>query len=345
MKKIIIYDCAAQSGGAVTVLRKYHSTISRDSEYESWFVTSVVDLASNDHTHLIKIPWVKKTWIHRIYCDNIYMPKLIKKLEPDEILSLQNKGIRPCGVKQTVYIHNAIPFSEHKFCLVKDPYLWLYQNIIGFLIYRSLRQVDSVIVQTKWMRDKVIEKCGIDEDKIKIQKIESNSYSTGISVRIKSSICTFFYPSAAYSFKNHKVIIDACRLLQKKGICNYHVYFTILPDDNKLAFTINQKVLSENLPISLIGIINNERMEEMYRKSILVFPSYLETVGLPLLEAQNFNTRIIASDCIYARETIGEYTNSEFFDAMNSDMLAGIFEKHIREYYCSLTNGVAIDEN
>lgn len=42
----------------------------------------------------------------------------------------------------------------------------------------------------------------------------------------------------------------------------------------------------------------------MYAKSILVFPSHIETLGLPLLEARAAGCRIVASDIAAAREAL-----------------------------------------
>jgi len=46
----------------------------------------------------------------------------------------------------------------------------------------------------------------------------------------------------------------------------------------------------------------------------LVFPSYIETFGLPLIEASNFGLPILVSDLDYAREVIGSYKGVKFLD-------------------------------
>jgi len=55
----------------------------------------------------------------------------------------------------------------------------------------------------------------------------------------------------------------------------------------------------------------------MYAKSILVFPSYVESFGLPLLEAKLTGTYIIASDTPFCREILNGYDNVEFFEEMD----------------------------
>ena len=44
----------------------------------------------------------------------------------------------------------------------------------------------------------------------------------------------------------------------------------------------------------------------------VLFPSKLETWGLPISESKDYSKPILASDLQYARETIGTYTNVSF---------------------------------
>jgi len=122
-KKIIIYDVAAESGGALTVLDSFYEQFCNEDNYESFFVLSKVSYPEKNNVHIIRLPWVKKSWLHRLYCDYIYMPFLISKFGIYEVLSLQNIGIPMRNLKQTIYVHNAIPFTEHRFLLFREPYL------------------------------------------------------------------------------------------------------------------------------------------------------------------------------------------------------------------------------
>jgi glycosyltransferase involved in cell wall biosynthesis len=61
----------------------------------------------------------------------------------------------------------------------------------------------------------------------------------------------------------------------------------------------------------------------------LIFPSYLETFGLPLLEARFFNAPIAASDRPFAREILEGYSNADFFDPFSPDDLANKMKKYL----------------
>jgi O16-antigen biosynthesis glucosyltransferase len=62
-------------------------------------------------------------------------------------------------------------------------------------------------------------------------------------------------------------------------------------------------------------------MGHLQASDILVFPSKLETWGLPLSEGAFFNKWIIAADLPYARETLRDYRKALFFDPDSTDDL------------------------
>ncbi len=55
---------------------------------------------------------------------------------------------------------------------------------------------------------------------------------------------------------------------------------------------------------------------------MVVFPSKLETWGLPIIEAKEFNKPIFLADLPYAYETLGIYDKAKFFDINNPMALA-----------------------
>ena len=53
----------------------------------------------------------------------------------------------------------------------------------------------------------------------------------------------------------------------------------------------------------------------MYRESdFLIFPSSIETLGLPLLEASEFGINILSINLEYAKEVLSDYKNVVFLD-------------------------------
>lgn len=58
--RILVYDVAADSGGAATVLRSFYEEFSRDTEHEYLFVLSVFELPETERIRVLNYPWIKK---------------------------------------------------------------------------------------------------------------------------------------------------------------------------------------------------------------------------------------------------------------------------------------------
>lgn len=247
----------------------------------------------------------------------------MKKYKVDEILSLQNVVVPKVKVKQTLYLHQPLPFIEKKYGVTENFKFWVYQNIISKIIYRSIREADKVIVQTKWIRDAAIEKSNVKKEKFILKQPELNISIQKLYASDENSDKMFFYPASGHIYKNHEVIVNASKLLKDKGVSNYKVVFTLKGDENKHIRMLKQIAIDEELPIEFIGSIDIETVYEYYSKSILIFPSYIETFGLPLLEAKIHQTPIIASNCGFAHEILESYDKVIYFDPFDVDSLIG----------------------
>jgi glycosyltransferase involved in cell wall biosynthesis len=123
-------------------------------------------------------------------------------------------------------------------------------------------------------------------------------------------------------FKNFECICEAILLLPKEIQDKIEVHFTISGNENKYAKSIFNKYSNHNC-FKFIGKLNRNEVAGYYEAmDALLFPSKLETWGLPLTEAKEFNKPIFVSDLPYAKETIGKYDKVSFFDSKNSIDLA-----------------------
>lgn len=309
----MVFDVPAEKGGALTILNQYYDTAIKDTSNDWVFILSTPELEESDNVKVLNFPWVKNSWFHRLYFDIFLGFKLVKKHQINEVISLQNIIVPKVKVKQTLYLHQALPFAEKRYRLIENPKLWIYQKIIGRLIYKSVRKADKVIVQTKWIMNASAKKTNTKEEKFIIKPPDLNIEVKKFYESNEEYRKIFFYPAGASVYKNHDVIVKACRLLKVKGIINFRVIFTINGDENKEVARLRKIILEEDLPIEFIGSISIDKVYEYYSKSILIFPSYLETFGLPLLEARMHQSPIIASDCAFSHEVLDGYDKATFF--------------------------------
>jgi glycosyltransferase involved in cell wall biosynthesis len=324
MKKIMVFDVPAESGGALSVLMDFYHKHKLDTNKEYIYVLSKPELIETRNIKVIRFPWIKKSWIHRLYFDKFIAPKLIKQYAVDEILSLQNVIVHNRNTFQTLYVHNSIPFSKYRFSLLENKLLWVYQNIIGRSIFRSIKKANRIIVQTEWMKKACLECLKINPNKIEVMKPNINIEVENYFKATRDNLSTFFFPASGVEFKNHKVIVEACLELKKNGVNNFKVVFTLNKDETKKIAALSEIVKRFDLPVHFIGNITREKVFEYYSKSVLIFPSYIETVGLPLIEAKLHGAPVLVSDCEFSHEILREYNDIKYFDPFNKQDLAKV---------------------
>ena len=82
--------------------------------------------------------------------------------------------------------------------------------------------------------------------------------------------------------------------------------------DAKLALNINQARHKYNLAIDIFYNIENNKVKDLYRvSSALIWPSFAESFGMPIIEAINLGLDIVAADLSYITDIV---ENAYLFD-------------------------------
>lgn len=318
--KIVVNDIAASYGGAMTVLKSFYEYVKyHDSDNEYIFLLSGAYFEETNRIKVILLPEVKKSSIAKLYFDFITGRKLLQELKPDCVLSLQNIITFGYHGVQSVYVHQSIPFqSEKQFSFLKknERTLAIYQYLIGSIISLSVIKADHVFVQAEWMKKNVAKKCNIPKNRITVIPIAGERKETKMPYSCEQN--RFFYPATDDPvYKNHSVIYEAIQILQKDGVTDYRVTLTL----DRPNLNIHN--------VNFCGILSKEDLYKEYSRSILIFPSFIETVGLPLVEAMEIGAFILVANCEYAKEVLDGYKNVAFFDPFSPDELAKCMKKCI----------------
>ena len=320
--KILVYDIPAVHGGALTILKECYDFACTCTNVEWVFIVSVPGIASREHIKVYCVPEKTRKRINRILFEHTTLQRIIRQEQCDYILSLVNVVVPRNKKKQVVYMHNAIPFTDISFSFRKDRTLWMYKHIIGAVVRRSMKQCNTIIVQTKWVRDAVMKRCRLPQDKFILCPPSLQGKAFPQYRDIEESRHQFIYPAGLSVYKNHRVIIEAVRLLQERGRHNFKVYLTA----NLTIKKLNDQNI-ESLPIVGLGLLPYTELLEWYTHSVLLFPSKLETFGLPMLEARKVGSIILASDKPFSNEVLEGYPNAYFFRTDDAERLADLMEQ------------------
>lgn len=317
--KIVVNDIAASAGGARTVLESFYDYVREFDEENEWVFLLGDNLLENSERIQTKVlPQIKRSWIRRLFFDLVSGKRLINSLKADVVFSLQNTYTYGVRCPQVIYVHQSLPFQQtKKFSLRRrdERYIAIYQRVIGELIKESARRADKVIVQTQWMRDAILKDGVILADRVEsilpdLEDLKAYKYEGPINP------ADFFYPTSPHTYKNNDCINAACRTLREQGVNGFTVSMTIDPPAPELEVVPTGRIPREQVLIKLA-------------RSTLIFPSFIESYGLPLAEARALGAVIIAADLPYAREVLNGYVNAYFFDPLSPNQLAELMYKVI----------------
>lgn len=321
--KLVVIDTAADSGGALTILRSLHSYASRNEQHEWIFLLSKHHVEEKNNIKVVLIPKAKKNKAGRIFFDLFQGKKYVQQYQGDVIINLQNLWVWGTKVPQILYQDQPIPFQTHKsfsFFKREERQMAFYQYFYGIFTKLATQKADGVIVQTKWMCDAVKKQCDVADGKIRVIPPMVDLTMIQMCSKPKEFLCNaFFYPASSAIYKNHDCLYKACEILKRDGV------------HSDVSVTLEQG------SCRLVRYIGHQEYSDILKKisnSTLVFPSYIETYGLPLVEARVMGSIVLAADTLFARELLDGYDNAYFFDYDKPEQLADLMKKVIsKEIY------------
>lgn len=320
-KTLVVSAINFREGGPLTILRQCVDVARRQLD-ESWRILVLVhsrDLITTSGVECVEYPYSVKSWLLRMYYEYCGYMADFGATRVDVWLSLHDTSPFVAAARQAVYCHNPAPFHtltvrdailDWRFSVVKALYRFVYRLNIEANKY--------VIVQQGWLAREFRKMCA--NPQVLVARPEA-------PVARETSVpngCDryFLYPAFPRVFKNFEVVGEACLHLLRWGFTRFEVRLTITGEENRYARWLygRFKHISQ---IKFIGrqTVGQIRAEYLQCATVL-FPSRLETWGLPLTEAKGYQRAIFAADLPYARETIGDYEKVVYFNPYGSAELA-----------------------
>jgi len=137
----------------------------------------------------------------------------------------------------------------------------------------------------------------------------------------------FLYVASGEPHKNHRRLVEAWVNLARKGL-RPRLCLTIDREAHpELCHWIEQECAGFGLRISNLGRLTPEDVLRLYPESgALIYPSDLESFGLPLIEARLAGLPILAAELDYVRDLIDP---EESFDPRSPISIARAVERHL----------------
>lgn len=156
-------------------------------------------------------------------------------------------------------------------------------------------------VQTNRMKEKLVESLGVQSNNVETYPFfeELNK-----SDKINYEKNTFIYVAGPGAHKNHKKLLLGFNEAAKNSKVHLTLRLT-LPEDVFSSLLNSLNKIYPNLRIENLGILKKEKLLKSYQKSqYCIYPSLKESFGLPLIEAAQLESSIIASNLPFVSEVI-----------------------------------------
>lgn len=294
-----------------------------------WRIIALVhdkSLIAIPRVECVEFPLAKGSWARRMVLEWLGWKSMSLRLNADIWLSMHDLTPTVFAKRRVVYCHNPSPFFK---VTLKEA--WLEPKFLLFTIFYkyiyafNIRKNDFVVVQQDWIREYFIKWFGCPSVIVSHPSIER-------AIAIEDYMAplgkfTLIYPALPRVFKNMDILCDAIALLEPIYTDRVELLLTIDGTENRYSRYLYKRY--KNVPgIRFIGLQDRDSIGGLYQRChAVMFPSRLETWGLPITEAKTYGKFLYVADLPYAHETVGNYQHVRFLNPL----VAGEWAQSIRD--------------
>ncbi len=330
-KTIVVSAVNIRKGGTLTILREclaYLSTLP-ENNYRIIALVHKKELAEYENIEYIELPYTIKSWFYRLWCEYVTMYRLSKELQPIDLwLSLHDTTPRVIAKRQAVYCQTSFPFLKWKLSDLRyDPKVVLFSIFTRYAYKVNIHRNRFLIVQAQWLREGFSKMFDIPWRRFIVCPPQQRQMTFNrISIEHKSY--TFLFASSPDCHKNFETLCRAAELLENRiGRGKFSVVLTIKGDENRYSRSLFSRY-SKVSSIRFEGFMSKDRLYSFYDGSdCLIFPSRIETWGLPITEFATTGKPMLLADLPYARETSSGCEKIDFFNPQDPTDLMLKMEK------------------
>lgn len=190
---------------------------------------------------------------------------------------------------------------------------------------------DEFVVQTPTMRTLMFKAGYLNGQMVHVKPFISGPFryqrTVHTSKNQRQRDYDFVYVASGEPHKNHRQLIEAWCLLAEQNLYPSLCLTLNLDNFGELLSWLELKKSRYHLRIVNVGSLSHPDALNLYNKaSALIYPSRLESFGLPLIEATIAGLSILASECDYVRDVLDP---AETFDPQSPLSIARAVKRYL----------------
>lgn len=331
-RHIVISAVNIRRGGTLTVLRDCLRYLSGRDDLHVTALVHKRELCDYPGIDYVEIPWSIDSWGKRLKCEYVTMKGISEKLpETDLWLSLHDTTPNVKAKRQAVYCQTSFPFLKIRLRDFRmDRKIPLFALFTKYAYKKNVHRNDYLIVQQRWLREGLSRMLHVDKSRFIVAPPAFEAPEIA-DTSANEAIPMFLYPAAPDCHKNFELLCEAAALLEKKLEADaFRVVLTVNGTENRYTAWL-LKHWGSMKSIDFHGFMSKEDLYAQYGKAAcLVFPSRVETWGLPISEFKPTGKPMLLANLPYARESAAGAAAVSFFDVNDAEDLAHQMELVIR---------------
>lgn len=317
---ICVIATASRASGALSIYRQFLEAIKTDVGGDRYciFVDPTMPQPSIPGVEYVTC---NTCGLRRIKFDMFGFRNRLKVVgfAPDVIVSLQNVPVNCRNVRQIVYFHTIVPLVDDTWNpLFKDERtLFFYRSLYPHYVAHFLKPGMRIVVQANFIKELFVKKFRFNPADVYVlhPDIVLPNNGTAVTFKYEADTCNFIYPANYLKYKNHDLLVRAAgtlRRLNPKVYGRLRIHLTVYREDAAPLIRKMSYLGSESAFVFHGPLEHSALMGMLASSNGLLFPSELETLGLPLLEAASLGVPIVVSDLAYAHEALGNYGGAAY---------------------------------
>ena len=329
MKTIVISAVNLVEAGTLAILQdclRFLSDYSVKNNYKVIAIVHKKELAEFPNIEYIETQWPKKKWTNRLWYEYVSMNRISKEIGPVYLwFSLHDTSPSVQAERRAVYCHNSFSFYKWKLHdLVFAPKIALFAIFTKLIYKTNILKNNYLVVQQEWFRSGLSKMFEIDPKKIIVSRPKiSDDSPENIELKTTDDTYRFLFAGSPNSHKNFEVICQASKiLLEEYKISNFKSTITVKGTENKYASWLF-KNWGKIDQIDFMGFIPKAKLVELYAETnCLIYPSKVESWGLPISEFSKYERPMLLADLPYAHETAEGSLRTAYFNPDDAKQLA-----------------------